>query len=170
MSARRPGRPVRRPMVTRPAAILIGVLLTALVLVIAVPGSGPGGGTTVDLAHEALALVESFEARLAPPPGLQSEPRAVDSPPRRSSIRDIFRPVHDTAPPPEPERTTPASDSGPVLGGVLLDGDRRQAVIDGRVLAEGDSIRGYFLVEVRPQSVLLWRDGEFRRVVRSTHP
>ncbi len=45
------------------------------------------------------------------------------------------------------------------LSAIMMNGSSRKAIIDGRILAEGDSHMGFTLSSVRPDSVALTRDG-----------
>lgn len=78
-------------------------------------------------------------------------------------MRDPFAaPARARVAPPDaaPE---PAADPYAV-GGIFIDGTSRFAVIGGRRVAEGDSLLGYWVAEITPRSVLLWRSNEFKRL------
>jgi hypothetical protein len=48
-----------------------------------------------------------------------------------------------------------------VLGTILYGPDRKLAIVDGRIIEEGDDIKGARVVEITPTTVLL-RDGRGR--------
>lgn len=76
-----------------------------------------------------------------------------------SKLRDPTRPLATmvrpgaTAPAPDAQPLGPSS--LPVLQLVLVGGDRRYAVIDGELLAEGETFRGLPLLQVMKDAVVL---------------
>jgi hypothetical protein len=47
---------------------------------------------------------------------------------------------------------------------VLIDGDSKKAVIAGKMVAPGDSVNGFLVVEIEPDGVLLERNGLQHRI------
>jgi hypothetical protein len=86
----------------------------------------------------------------------QSETRV--STPARVSPQPIF--------PKHPETDTPFQAE---LGTILYSADRKLAIVDGRIVAVGDEVRGARIVDITPSAVLL-RDGQgrLRRLGMST--
>ncbi len=58
------------------------------------------------------------------------------------------------------------------LSAIMTAGPSRKAIIDGKILAEGDSHRGFTLLSVRPDGVELSRDGRGveLKIHRDDHP
>jgi hypothetical protein len=51
-----------------------------------------------------------------------------------------------------------------------VDGTRRYAVLDGRTVAEGDSVDGGWVIKITAQSLLLWKHGTFAHIQWSEAP
>jgi len=58
----------------------------------------------------------------------------------------------------------------PLLTGVLIDGASRQAVLDGRVVAVGESVGEFRVVTIDPDAVTLDRGGATHRLTIGTAP
>ncbi len=87
-------------------------------------------------------------------PGGSREPAAA-------TARDIFstpakipaRPSGDAGP------SAPETQPMPKLTGVFIDGDHRQAAIEGRLVSEGDRVAGFAVIEIGSSWVVLERTG-----------
>lgn len=53
----------------------------------------------------------------------------------------------------------------PNLGGIYIDGDQARAIIDGRVVAVGDKIREFQVIEIQANGVLLKRGEQVEKLV-----
>ena len=62
--------------------------------------------------------------------------------------------------PPEPPRAT-ALPFNAALEGILISSDRKLAIIDGRIVAAGDDVRGARIIAITSSTVTL-RDGQGR--------
>lgn len=98
-----------------------------------------------------------------PPPQRSSAPPAqqVPAPPRTEA------PAPGNKPAPRPAEVALPFDA--VLGTILYGADRRLAIIDGRIVEEGDEVRGARVIEIRQNAVML-RDaqGRLRRLTGTT--
>jgi hypothetical protein len=92
---------------------------------------------------------------LAPPPVVPA-PVATSSEPRSDMRPPAPAPVARPSLPAEIPLAFEAT-----LGTILYGPDRRLAIIDGRIVAEGDEVRGARIVQITPTAVLL-RDAEGR--------
>jgi hypothetical protein len=89
------------------------------------------------------------------PPATAAAPVAVDRPPVAGSTPTALARVRPAA---SPEVAQPFD---AVLGTILYSPDRKLAIIDGRVVAVGDDVRGARIVEITAASVML-RDAQGR--------
>lgn len=105
---------------------------------------------------------------IAPPPIVQrTEPRqpsAVTRPPVGATVRETparigQQPARLRARPAPPRETAPPFEAK--LGGILISPDRKLAIIDGRIVAPGDEVRGARIIAITSSTVTL-RDGEGR--------
>ena len=107
-----------------------------------------------------------------PAPGLltAAEPAAAlpqDEPARREPELDPIDVPRRPEPTPAPRPTRPAEtplafDAN--LGTILFGSERRLAIVDGRIVGEGDEVRGARVVEISQNAVLL-RDAQGRQAV-----
>lgn len=84
-------------------------------------------------------------------------------------LRDPTRPLFVPRPP-GAAGATPAPVVLPVLQLVLMGADRRYAVIDGELLAEGDAIRGLTLKQILDDGVVLITPNGPRTLPLSVEP
>lgn len=88
-------------------------------------------------------LFARARGEIAPSPSL---PLPAPGAPREAPVEAYESPVAETRPAPPAE---------PRLTGVLIDGPWRQAVIDGQIVREGDTVQGYRVSEITTRSVRL---------------
>ena len=130
--------------------------------------------------HEAL-LTPADQARMArqslrdqlalsQAPDLSTGRDAATSDERQPVTRDIFRPVAAAEAPVlnrEGVLSTAAAETAAKpraleLTGVFLDGPRAQAAINGQIVSEGDSIKGFNVVEIHKDWVVLVKGNTVR--------
>jgi hypothetical protein len=160
--------PIPNGLKSRPS-VAVGVAVALLIIVVSLP-VGLRKTPTASAPRDALALIDVLDARMSKPTDdARAGSLGVDRPARRVLRRDIFSPeaLHpkarsqpqEMAPRARPE---PARDPGPELMGIFVDGHSKQAVISGHRVAEGDSVAGYWVIEITRESILLWNDGGFK--------
>jgi len=119
---------------------------------------------------DALALIQALDAQLATRDGVADAGSLETEGSARGALRrDIFsadalRPKPVARPTEERARQIEEPPQVPDLEvmAILVDGHLRQAVISGRAVAEGDSVGGYWVIEITPESILLWNDDGFK--------
>ena len=137
--------------------------------------SSPQVKTPAESAAVERAPVERVPVQSAP----LDEPAAQTPPPQASPSATPLRPqqqpqqpaarrsaavVQSPVAPPQPD---------PVVRSILVSGDRRVALIDGRIVSAGDSIGNAVITSIEPDAVVLaTADGKSRRIelLRPTHP
>ncbi|MBN1826702.1 MAG: hypothetical protein JW958_10575 [Candidatus Eisenbacteria bacterium] len=81
--------------------------------------------------------------------------RDLFAPARRGSYRADA--AENAATPSAPRR--PARPRSPVLSAIWIDGPSRQAILNGRPMAEGEEFDGYRVIRIGRDGVILERDG-----------
>ena len=137
-----PGRPAPPPLAIAQAPVAAPAPVAAAIAPTADSIAVPG-------------LLRAEEPAAAPPP---PEPAPLDVP-RRPEPVPATRPSR-------PAETPLAFDAN--LGTILFGSERRLAIVDGRIVGEGDEVRGARVVEISQNAVLL-RDaqGRLRRLTGS---
>jgi hypothetical protein len=107
-------------------------------------------------------LMLEIETRAADPVVTAPDTLAPD-PVEPESRRDLFSPA---APRPDVAAAIPRVKRPriPALSGILIDGSARQAVLDGEVFAVGEQIRGFQVLEIDSDAVVLGRAGSTHRL------
>ena len=152
--------------------ILVAVAAIAVVVVIALPSKPEP--LEPDPAEEADAMYRGFLDQMASVSSQPADATDRTGSNRRPIERNLFRPA-DYRPAVDSAIDTGARPSNPargepVLSGLLVDGARRFAVIDGRTVSEGDSVSGFWVTEISSGSVVLWKNGAFSRLDWSETP
>jgi len=147
---------------------LLGVVAAAMLALIAIPVYKKH--QMKNPASEARAAYVSLKSQIEsptnPPITLPQGSSAVVEEEQDSALRrDLFSPMtrsqirraeNKPPPPPKPRR--------PELSGIFIDGAVRRAVIDGSVVTAGAVIKGYSVVEIHRDWVLLRRGDSVERL------
>jgi hypothetical protein len=149
-------------------AIVIGIATALLVAGVSLP-VGFRKIPKESPARDALALIQTLDAQLASRSSDDGLADQAFGAARGVLRRDIFSSESlMRKPAAAPREETPRPREAPTVPseleimGIFVDGHMRQAVISGRRVAEGDSIGGYWVIEITRESVLLWNDGGFK--------
>ncbi len=156
--------------VKRRHVVIIVVAVAALVVGVSLPGKR-SERSSASPVREAMDLVRSLDLQLGQDAADDAPDEAGREAAARHSLRrDIFSsgapPTQAFARSSEQDRTAARTltNENLVVSAILLDGDSRQAVIAGRRVSAGDSVAGYWVVEISRESVLLWNESGFRRI------
>lgn len=154
-------QPTFTPERPAPPPIAVASFSGAAPLTIATePTPSPSTAAAVLTAPLMPALPEN-----EPPPA--SRPTPVQEPPRSAPADSGLAPTAEAPPPPKPPppaRPRPPEVALPFdasLQTILFGPERRLAIVDGRIVGEGDEIKGARVVEITQNAVLL-RDGQGR--------
>jgi hypothetical protein len=111
---------------------------------------------------------EPLELPATPTPAPQASPSAAPLRPQQQEPQPVPRRSAAVVPspmaPPQPD---------PVVRSILVSGNRRVALIDGRIVSAGDSVGNAVVTSIEPDAVVLaTADGQSRRIalVRPTPP
>lgn len=89
-------------------------------------------------------------------PVVEAPPRAGERGVAVTGMDDPFAPPTPVDDVPEPQPSAESADRAPVVSAILITGDRRLAVIDGRMVGPGDVLPGGERVEsIEPQRLVL---------------
>jgi hypothetical protein len=152
----------------RPPVLIVAVVGVLFIALVAVPRARRGAPAVLppNPAEEAARLYDSFieKATANSIGGLKTGSPGEES--ERRLPRDLFRPQAVVAPPVYAPWDLPPSDSPgdsltpapvpraqPLLEGIFIDGRTAYAVINGRVVAEGDSVAGGWVIQIRRDGV-----------------
>jgi hypothetical protein len=97
-------------------------------------------------------------------PGERVQPSAIMRPPAAATVRETAAPIGQEPARPHVRRAPPSEAAVPfdaLLGTVLYSPDRKLAIIDGRIVAPGDEVRGARVIDITHGTVTL-RDGQGR--------
>src|SRR5581483_3637974 len=98
-------------------------------------------------------------ARVVAEPAVTPRPPAVETrAPAPVQPRPVIPPVPKTSRPVEPKQE-PVTAFDADLSTILYASDRKLAIVDGRIVGVGDTVRGARIVEITPTTVML-RDGQ----------
>jgi hypothetical protein len=154
---------------------IVAIAATALTLILFPPRQGQN--IVQDPTANAEAAYQSLLVQMDTPDagvavaGVTPTPATVEvgrGSPATGLRRNLFAPVQGrfqhgnvTAAPSK----SAAKPSVPRLTGVFIDGGSRQAKLAGTLVSEGDTIRGYLVVEITPEWVLLEREGTTHKLL-----
>ena len=154
--------------VTVVMAVMAAAAVVAVGLVLSVP-SWRGDTSKSKPVREATILAQTLELELGVAPSDDLAEQAVQAA-EPTLNRNIFRPSKprsEGSRPPGAESAPADSleeERGMTVSAIFVDGDSRQAMISGRRVANGDSIGGYWVIDISRDSILLWNEDGFHTV------
>jgi hypothetical protein len=152
--------------------LLAVTVFAVLLLTVALP-SWKVKTADYDPAADAQAAYRSLQEQIGPSETRSGASGSVDPDAllgpdggqRRPLQRSLFTPVKRVFPPkPKSRDDSSRGPRLPTLSGVLIDGDSKKAVIAGKMVAPGDSVNGFLVVDIEPDGVLLERNGLQHRI------
>lgn len=171
MAEGRTGLPIWKRLAGEPM-VLVGATVAVVLVLVALPIYKDRR----QLVNPAADAQASYNSLLAQIRSAQTRPAAGPTPRQDDSSgviqrlplsRDLFAPMPlEFAHPGPLQGETQAGVRPSVLrlSGIFLDGPLSQAVIGGQLVAKGDYVDGYCLIEVQRDWVLLWKDGAVERL------
>ena len=166
--------PKRRwPRLPEKPVIVAASVAVVLVSLVAFPTTPERAGYN-DPVAEAAEAYRSLIARMETNPdgGQAAQTSDAKTGGRAELDRSLF------APKPKPKpiaviSTNPAKPKPPplpILTGILIDGEFRQARLSGQIVGEGEEVAGYRVVKIESDSVLLVRAGHVHRIEMKGSP
>ena len=122
----------------------------------------------IDAPVDAIPQVSRTDPATAQGTGASAAPQPVPPRPRRN----LFAPGRwedPQAASPGPSRSAPRL-SLPKLSGIFIDGSRRQAALGGKLTRTGDTVDGWRVVEIGPDTVVLEQGGSRQTVGLGRRP